>query len=357
MTKKKPFETFEFPMPSADGEQKFYRRRFRFRVTSRLAPAAIKSSDSEAGDLQLVTYLTVKLFERDIVKGDALKRKIGEELVGLAPPILKLLEGVYTAPSGEELPMIDKHGNRVCMPLFEIKPSDRDGGHYVRVEEFSIASLAHFLKNNRFWTPEEWPHREPPPFRQAVGAQMTQSSAEDESKHSSKLQFTGAVFGRAPFGPTVVEADGKRMALFPEHSQALGFAAIIPSALVNELLRTYHGMEPFFQNIVYFYTGFTMPDEAPEVGVRGLLAAPREQHKPEAKAERRSETLDERVARLTIELAEHEQKAEAAKGTPGEAKAKQKLGGVRGHLSQAKAQLEKKADESSEAPAPPAPEA
>jgi hypothetical protein len=360
--KKKPVEFIDFPMPSADENQKFYRRRFRLRVSSRLAPAVVQSKGADGGDLQLLCYLTVKLYERDLVSSDSIKKMVDEQLTGLQPDIIKLLNGVYTTPKGEELPMVDKHGQSVRMPLLNINPNDRDGGTFIRNEDFSMASLARFLQSPRFWTPDVWTHREPAPFRQAVGAQVTKSSHEDKGEHSSKLQFTGTAFGRFPFQPKVVEFDGVRKALFPEHSLALGFTAFMPASLINELLRVFLRTEPFFQNVINHYIGFTMPDESPKV--RALLAAPREERKPEAKAEggkrkhdRKSETLDEKVARLTSELAEFEQKAEAAKGTPDEAKANQKLGGARGRLTQAKALLETKAEESSEAPASPAPEA
>ena len=264
----------------------------------------------------------------------------------------KVLTGV-AAP----LPMVNVDGNSVRMPFYFIDPDYRGAGKYPRSEDFPISVLARFLQNSEFRPPHQrqsdgsWN-----PFRQAVGSQMTQASSEDEGKHVTKRVLSGTVFGRLPEATVrVVEIEGKRCAQMSGNRFLLGYAAFMPSTLINELLRMFLGVEPFYQNLVHFYSGFRMREEVQ--AVRGLLAAPREEHKVEAKAERRSETLDERVARLTIELTEHEQKAEAAKGTPGEAKANQKLGAARGRLTQAKAQLEKKVDESSEAPAPPAPAA
>jgi hypothetical protein len=328
-------------------------------VTNQLEAAVIERADENAGGgkMALMAFMVMKVFRGDQCRDNERLEQFKQSAQGLNPHVLKLVEGIYVTPSGEELPMVNGAGESVRMPCYIMDPQRIDDRNTDRTETFSVRAISYFLENGSFRQPERkndgWTV-----FRQAVGMRIEEQVSEDA--RGTTRQFGGVVFGRLPATPNVVEKDGRRVAMIQGGFYQLGYAAFLPAASVNMLLSLYPQLEPFFQRIVSKYSGIRLREEQQ---VRGLLPAPREQRKPEAKAdgkrkhERRNETLDEKVARLTSELTEFEQKAEAAKGTPDEANANRRLNLARGRLTQAKERLEKTGDESAEAPASTAPEA
>lgn len=291
MTDNKPLVWFQFPMPSFDSAQKAFKRRFEFIFSNRLESAVIHSKDMEEGNQQLQTNLNIKIFTRDLCEKEGQLKELVSKLDGLAPMIRMLIDGIYTTPEGEELPMIKRNGKPAPMPVYFLDPSDREGGRYAQQETFTMRDVAHFLHNSEFREPRAINNgRDSTPFRQAVGGTLEAGKVGDDA-HSAKRVFTGTVFGRYPFRPTIEEREGTRYAVFTDDYRSTGYMTFMPMKTVVLLLNTFVVAEPFFQNVVAHWSGFS---HRAENRVRGLLPAPREQRKASSQDEAsKAETAEE----------------------------------------------------------------
>jgi hypothetical protein len=272
---------YKLPMPSADKDMKAFKRRYGFNVSNRLEPAVIKAKGGEeGGEMQLLTELEIKVFPRDLCEGKKLEELL-PKLEGLTPMIRKLIDGIYVVYEDgkpvEELPLVDKNGASVRMPCYFLDPDDRDGGKFVRAESFTMRDLSYFLHSGEYREPRKINQRDWTPFRQAVGGQIEQAKDGDD-EHKSRRVFTGTVFGRYPYTPETVEHEGRRVAMI--HSENVfthGYLAFIPAKSVTLLQNLFLSVEPFFQNVVAHWSGFSQRSEE---RVRGFLPAPREAPKP-----------------------------------------------------------------------------
>lgn len=272
--KKKPYVVTSFPMPSGDDMQKNFTHRFEWRVSNQLEPAVIEIVGSASNKLALAGKVVMHVFGRDYIESEA----FGGLAVGLNPAILKLTKGIYTSPSGEELPMVNGDGEAVSTPCYHMRRETIDDRRIDRTETFNLKVLSYFLDGAEFrdskrdgdgWTV----------FRQAVGMKIDVQVANDE--RGVTREFAGVVFGRYPVSPLVDEIDGKRVAVIKggRYGHGFGYAAFLPATSVEVLLSLYPQLEPIFQRVISKLYGIRLREENV---VRAALPAPREMrtHQP-----------------------------------------------------------------------------
>ncbi|MCE9586498.1 hypothetical protein K8R04_04255 [Candidatus Uhrbacteria bacterium] len=279
MTQKKPSVQFVFPMPSADAEQALFTHRFQWRVSNQLEAAVIETAGADSSKMALSAQVAMHVFGRDRCTNDKDLKEVIALMSGLNRHMLKLIEGIYVTPSGEELPMVNGDGAPTRVPCYRMRPETTDDRNLDRTESFSIRQLSYFLENAEYREPKKagngWTI-----FRQAVGMKLEEHVGEDA--RGVTRQFSGVVFGRYPATPSVTEIDGKRVAVIKGGFYALGYAAFLPTESIVMLLGLYPQLEPFFQRVVSKFSGIRLREENQ---VRGLLPAPREMRPQAAKAE------------------------------------------------------------------------
>jgi hypothetical protein len=352
--------SFRFPVPSKGNAARFATKRYLYEVQNVEEKPLVEVPGAPA--MVLRASVTLRVFEQDYVDSDEKLAEFDKLTPGLNETIRELTHGVYTSRDTKLKIMVKGRGGNLeeaKMAAYIVDPARKDGRNAFMQTFFMNEMLQAASGDDRM-------DRIMRRHKVAMLGQRVDKRVE-LGEDSVNATFRGWVFMVEPRIP-VVDYDEKT-AVFNSHDD-IGFAVYMPLSMIRVIANLYYKILEARWRKTIEEDHEIVAGTHKEIGGKSrlLLAAGRQVHKErraepqqpaadQAKQARRSETLDERITRLTTELSDFEKKAEAAKGTPDEAKANKQLSSARGRLTKAKTQLESKTESSEPASSPPTAEA
>jgi hypothetical protein len=339
--------TYRFPVPSKGAAARFATNRYLYEVQNVEEKPHILVTG--APSMVLRASVTLRVFRKDYVSEDPKRLAEFDKLTpDLNPTIRELTHGIYMSREQELKIMVRGRGGVLepsKMRAYIVDPAVKDGKNAFMQTFFMHQMLQAAHGDGRR---DHLSHFRGAPM---IGMRVDQRVVDGASEGTVSASFNGWIFTCEPCEP-IVDYEEKT-AVFNSIDD-IGFAVYVPLSMIRQIANLYYKhLADRWRKVIEEEHEIVTAGGEERLKLSAGRQAPKA-HKPavqqpatdQAKQARRSETLDERIVRLTTELSDFEKKAEAAKGTPDEAKANKQLSSARGRLTKAKAQLESKTESS-----------